>query len=278
MILNMFCIENLSFSLYYNNRRKQCFNEKREENRMNYTKEYFAFLQKKLEEAASTQEENIKLAADMIIESVYNAGSFYVFGSGHSHMVAEELYTRAGGLMFVKGILLPELMLHQSYIKSTYLERVSGYAEAIMEIYPICAKDTLLVISNSGRNNVPIEMCLEAQKRGAKVIALTSLRHSKAVSSRHVSGKRLFEIADLVLDNQAEIGDASFEIAGGDTPVAGISDFIGIAIAQAIVATTAAKIVEKGMQPPIFRSANVDISDEYWARVREFVENGRNIK
>jgi len=239
---------------------------------MNYLQDYFAFLEGKLKDAAATQEENLNKAADQILESVCNGGHFYVFGSGHSHMVAEELYTRAGGLMFVKAILPPELMLHQMYGKSTNLERLPGYAKAILDLYPICEKDTLLIITNSGRNAVPIEMCMEAQKKGAKVIAMTSIRHSSGVTSRHASGKRLFEIADIVLDNQAELGDASFEIDGAGAPVGGISDFIGIALAQALAVITTAKIVEMGKRPPVLRSANVDQGEEYRRLMQEFIE------
>lgn len=236
---------------------------------MDTVNKYFEFLQQKLKDAQTTQVENLQVAADMILASVNDGGNFYVFGSGHSHMVAEELYTRAGGLSFVKAILPPELMLHQMPRKSTNLERLSGYSKAILDLYPITEKDTFLIITNSGRNNAPIEMCLEAQKRGAKVIALTSLHHSKGVTSRHVGGKNLYEIADLVLDNQAELGDASFYVEGVDSPVGGISDFIGIALAQALVVTITEKMIKSGQTPPVLRSANVDEGDAYNQKIRE---------
>ena len=235
---------------------------------------YFEFLQQKLKDAQTTQEENLGQAAEMILSSVNSGGNFYVFGSGHSHMVAEELYTRAGGLSFVQAILPPELMLHQMPRKSTNLERLSGYAKAILDLYPVSEKDTFLIITNSGRNNVPIEMCLEAQKKGAKVIALTSLRHSKEVTSRHSGGKNLYQLADLVLDNQAELGDASFLVEGADAPVGGISDFIGIALVQALVVAITEKMVQNGQEPPIFRSANVDQGDSYNQAIRNQVKKG----
>ena len=139
---------------------------------------YFEFLHTKLQDAQQTQFDNLNVAADKIVEAVNKGGNFYVFGSGHSHMVAEELYVRAGGLTFVKAILMPELMLHQMFHKSTNLERLPGYAKAILDLYPIDEKDVFLIISNSGRNSVPVEMAMEAKKRGAYVIAMTSLRHS----------------------------------------------------------------------------------------------------
>lgn len=230
---------------------------------MDYLKTYFEFLKTKLQAAGASQSETIKQVALLVIKAVTQGGNFYVFGSGHSHMIAEELYTRAGGLVFVQAILPPELMLHQMVGKSTNIERLSGYAKAILDLYPVKPQDVFLIISNSGRNNVPIEMCLEAQKRGAIVVALTSLKHSSQVTSRHAGGKNLYQLADYVLDNQAELGDASFEIPNAPAAMAGISDFIGIAIAQGLVVAISDAMLKQGLVPPIIKSANVDGSAEY---------------
>ncbi len=224
---------------------------------MNHAEKYFDFLHTKLQDAQKTQLENLNTAAEKIIEAINKGGNFYVFGSGHSHMVAEELYTRAGGFSFVKAILPPELMLHQMYHKSTNLERLPGYAKAILDLYPVDEKDVFLIISNSGRNSVPVEMAMEAKKRGAYVIALTSLRHSSHVESRQKDGHKLYEVADLTLDNQAELGDASFRVEGCDAPVAGISDFIGIALVQTMTVLITEKMVQNGQKPPVLISANV---------------------
>lgn len=230
---------------------------------MSVTKRYFDFLQEKMDEIKSNQINNIEEAAKLVAQSCEQGGRFYVFGSGHSHMVAEEIYIRAGGLAFVKAILPPELMLHEMPNKSTWLERLDGYSKAILDLYKVDDKDTLMIISNSGRNNVPVEMAIEAKARGAKVIALTSMKHSSQVTSRHPSGKRLFECADVVLDNCADKGDANFWIEGFDVPTGPTSDATGIAIAQALIATTIDRLVKDGMQPPVFKSSNVDGADDY---------------
>lgn len=230
---------------------------------------YFDYLKEKLNSCVETQSENIEKAADMILESFHAGGEFYAFGTGHSHMIAEELYTRAGGLAFVHAILPPELMLHEMVNKSTNIERLPGYAKALLDLYPITEKDVFLIVSNSGRNSVPVEMAMEAHKKGAKVIALTSMKHSSKCTSRQKDGLKLYQVADLVLDNQAEYGDAGYYVGENEIPVAGTSDFIGIAIVQALVVAIASKLEANGEEVPVFRSGNVDGADEMNAHLHE---------
>ena len=114
---------------------------------MSVTKKYLDVLQSKLNEIVETQVENIEAAAKLVVESCENGGRFYVFGSGHSHMVAEEIYIRAGGLGYVKAILPPELMLHEMPNKSTWLERLDGFSKAMLDLYKVDEKDTIMIIS-----------------------------------------------------------------------------------------------------------------------------------
>ena len=230
---------------------------------MSVAKRYFAFLQEKMDEVVEKQTPNIEKAAAIVANSCENGGRFYVFGSGHSHMVAEEVYLRAGGLGFVKAILPPELMLHEMPNKSTWLERLVGYSSAIVDLYKVDAKDTIMIISNSGRNNVPVEMAIAAKEKGAKVIALTSMKHGTEVTSRHQSGKKLYELADVTIDNCADKGDANFYIDDFDVPSGPTSDATGIAIAQALIVTVIDIMVKNGHKPPVFKSSNVDGADDY---------------
>lgn len=224
---------------------------------------YFAHAQNKLQQVLEHELPNIKIAADYVTESCKNGGKFYVFGSGHSHMIAEELYLRAGGLALVHGILPPELMLHEMANKSTYLERVEGYSQALVELYRVEARDTVMVISNSGRNAVPVEMCLAAKAKGAKVIAMTSMQHSANCTSRHSSGKKMYEIADVTIDNWGEPGDAAFPIEGLNSTIGPTSSITGITIAQALVCQVVDNLVKEGIEPPVFKSSNVDGGDEH---------------
>lgn len=230
---------------------------------------YFAHAQKKLQEVLEHELPNIQKAAELVTESCKKGGKFYVFGSGHSHMIAEELYLRAGGLALVHAILPPELMLHEMPNKSTYLERVEGYAQALVELYRVDEKDTVMVISNSGRNAVPVEMCLAAREKGAKVIAMTSMQHSSGCTSRHKSGMKMYEIADVTIDNRGEKGDAAFPIEGLDSCIGPTSSVTGITIAQALVCQVVDNLVKAGIEPPVFKSSNVDGGDEHNNRMFE---------
>ena len=230
---------------------------------MNTAVRYFELAQSKLQEVLEHEMPNIGKAAELVAESCKQGGKFYVFGSGHSHMVAEELYQRAGGLAVVHAILPPELMLHEMTQKSTYIERMEGYSKALVELYKIEEKDTIMVISNSGRNPVPVEMCLEAKKKGAKVIALTSMKHSSGCTSRHSSGKKMYEIADVTIDNCADAGDAGFAVEGMETRIGPISSITGIAIAEALACQVVDNLMKAGIEPPVFKSSNVDGGDAY---------------
>ena len=154
-------------------------------------------------------------------------------------------------------------MLHEMPNKSTYLERVEGYAQALVELHRGEEQDTVMVTSNSGRIAVPVEMCLAARAKGAKVIAMTSMQHSSGCTSRHSSGKKMYEIADVTIDNHGEPGDAAFPIEGLDTPIGPTSSITGITIAQALVCQVVDNLVQAGLQPPVCKSSNVDGGDAH---------------
>jgi uncharacterized phosphosugar-binding protein len=222
-------------------------------------KRYFAELYRLLEKAERSQMDCIGQAGKVIADAIAQGGTLHVFGTGHSHMLAEELYVRAGGLTCVNAILEPCLMLHEDPVRAAELERQEGLAAEILAKQEMRAGDVLIVASNSGRNPVPIEMALLARERGLVVIALTSLAHSQAVASRHSSGRRLFEVADVVLDNGGEVGDAVLEVEGHPTRACPTSTVIGAAILNAVVAAAIEELLSTGFVPSILVSVNVDI-------------------
>jgi uncharacterized phosphosugar-binding protein len=224
------------------------------------TRRYFAELHRLLEKVEHSQMDRIVEAGKVIANAVVQGGTLHIFGTGHSHMLAEELYVRAGGLTCVNAILEPSLMLHKDPARATELERQEGLAAEILAKHEMQAGDVFVVASNSGRNPVPIEMALLARERGLVVIALTSLAHSQAVASRHSSGQRLFEVADIVLDNGGEVGDAVLEVEGLPTKACPTSTVVGAAILNAVVATAIEELLDMGVVPSVLVSSNVDDS------------------
>jgi uncharacterized phosphosugar-binding protein len=217
---------------------------------------------KGLLEKLDNDSEPLLLAAQWCADTLAGGGLIHVFGAGHSHMTAEEAFNRAGGLVPVNAILLDWLMVHQGGRRSTLLERQPGLGELIVSTEPVEAGDVFFVVSNSGRNPVPVEVAKAAKGRGARVIALTSVQHSEAVAARGDGGVKLSAVADLVLDTHAPVGDAAVAVDEGLT-VGGVSTVMSVVMIQTIVVATVTILVERGVQPPVFKSGNVDGSDEW---------------
>jgi uncharacterized phosphosugar-binding protein len=243
---------------------------------MRKTQEYISNIQKLIARVLETQMDIIDEAGAIVAETLMNDGFVYVFGTGHSHMMAEELFYRAGGLARIYPILEDALMLHNGAIKSTEMERLDGYAELILDRYECSDKDCIIIASNSGRNPVSVEMVKVAHKRGMKVIGLTNLEHSKAQESRHVSGKKLYMIGDVVLDNLGCLGDASIRIPEIDRNIAATSTSLGAMLLHAVAISAIELMIEKGHIPEVFSSANLDegdeINDEILGRYRSFIK------
>jgi uncharacterized phosphosugar-binding protein len=209
-----------------------------------------------LKNLVASQRDKLATAQKWVADALADGGLVYVTGSGHSHIIAEEVFYRAGGAAAVQAILDPALMLHQGAQRSTVLERLEGYAEIVLEDYPIGPRDVLFVASNSGRNAFPIEAALFAHGKGAKVIAITSSDHAAHVTSRHKSGKMLADVADLVIDNQAPYGDACLAIPNSDKRMGSTSTISGTFIINAVMAEAVASLSRRGIAVDIYRSAN----------------------
>lgn len=228
---------------------------------MKKSAEYFNNLMRILSEVSEKQMSAIDMCSEAFAKALKNDRTIFLFGTGHSHMLAEELFYRAGGLVKLQPVLETSLMLHESASKSTEIERLEGYAEILFNSYNMKKDDVIVIASNSGRNGIPVDMALLAKEKGLTVIALTSISHSKAGASRHRSGKRLFEIADIVLDNMGELGDASVEFPELGRKACPTSTSVGAAILHAAVAGTIEIMLKDGITPEVYSSSNVDGGD-----------------
>ncbi|WP_052728502.1 SIS domain-containing protein [Domibacillus tundrae] len=216
-----------------------------------------------LVETAQKQTKQADLAAEWIFDFVQKGGVIHGFGCGHSHMLAEELFYRAGGLACICPILLDELMLHKGAVHSSMLERQNSYTDSFVDELDIRSGDMLIVISTSGINPVPVDMLLQGQKAGAKTIAITSAAYSENALSRHKKQIKLGDAADLVIDNGAPYGDAILTHEKAPAPFSPVSTVIGVALLNGIIAASIEKMIKCGFNPPIFLSGNRPDADEY---------------
>lgn len=227
---------------------------------MHAQERYYEQLTSLLDKAFHVQADAIEEAAQRIADSVLKGGMVYTFGTGHGHLLSLEIFYRAGGMVKVCPILDEKLMLHISASESTAWEREENLADALLEKYPVKAGDVLIAFSNSGRNTVPVDMAVKCRERGAYVIALTSMTHTQAVTPRNKRQLRLFECADLVLDNMGVLGDAVIEGTGGRM-VGPTSTAIGAALLQSIVCRVEEIARERGQDVDYFASSNIDGGD-----------------
>ena len=209
-----------------------------------------------------TQSEALTEAGKLIAQAHMNGHRFFVSGSGHSHTVAEEFYGRAGGLAFTVPIMTCELTLEEHPTKSSYMERLPGYAEILAKLYRIQEEDVVLIASNSGRNAYPVELALCARERGAKVIGITSVDHSSKTESRHASGKKLMDLADLVIDNCGVAGDSALKPEGMKAAVCPTSSIANAFIVQAVTAACVEEMLACKEEPPVFISLNIDGNED----------------
>ncbi|MBU6219761.1 MAG: SIS domain-containing protein [Bacteroidetes bacterium] len=218
------------------------------------------------------QENAIMQAAEYLAACIINDHIIHTFGTGHSHMIGLELFVRAGGLANVNAMLDSMVLTSEGSRRSAEIERISGLSKIIYDQQNISQNDIMIIISNSGRNAMPIEMAMIAKEMGIKTIAITSLEQSKQYPSRHPSGKKLYEIADLVLDNRVPSGDGLLKIGGNLTGAA--STLSGVFLIN-LVATEAMKIADaKGIKLPIYHSQNIDgfsnetLYEKYTGRIK----------
>jgi uncharacterized phosphosugar-binding protein len=210
-----------------------------------------------LDWAVATQADAFDAARDAVATALAADRLIYVAGSGHSHLIAEEAFYRAGGIAAAQAILDPDLMLHVSASRSSEFERESGRAERVLAGYDVTRGDVVFVASNSGRNAYPVEMALAAKARGATTVALTSLRHTRSVTSRHPSGKRLFEVSDVVLDNGAEYGDAGLRVGRHGLRMGPTSTIVGAFIINTVLAEAVDSLARRNVAVDVYQSANV---------------------
>ncbi|MEU8027278.1 SIS domain-containing protein [Streptomyces sp. NPDC049099] len=212
-------------------------------------------------------------AATLLADTVAAGGRLFAFGAGHSSLAAQDVVYRAGGLALMNLLAVPGVVgvdVTPATLGSA-LERVDGLASAVLDTSPLRSGDALVIISLSGRNALPVEMAARARALGVKVIGVTSVAYAARTTSRHGSGTFLKDHCDVVLDSKIAVGDAELTLDTIPAPFAPASTVVTSALMQAVMATTAATLADRGIEPPLLRSGNVDGGHEWNSRVlREY--------
>jgi uncharacterized phosphosugar-binding protein len=216
--------------------------------------------------AASAEAGDLDGAVALFAAAIESGGVIQAFGTGHSEAFAMEIAGRAGGLIPTRKIALRDVVLHGDIevgaLAGSTLERDPQIAERLYAIAGAGPHDVFVIASNSGVNGSIVGLAIEAKKHGHPVVAVTSLDHTMRVEPKHPSGKRLRDVADVVIDNRAPFGDATLELAGG-IPVGAVSSITAAYIAQLLTISTARLIAQHGTTPPLYISANIPGGDEH---------------
>jgi uncharacterized phosphosugar-binding protein len=208
----------------------------------------------------------IQQAADLFTTSLRANGVIQAFGSGHSEALAMEIAGRAGGLIATNRIALRDLVLlggePPELLRSAELERDPQYSRKLYELSAAQPGDVFVIASNSGVNGSIVELASVVKEQGHPLIAITSLQHTSGVDSRHPSGKKLIDFADVVLDNHAPYGDSVLDLPDGGK-VCAVSSITAALIAQMLVAEVLRRLTEAGEKPPVYLSANIPGGDDH---------------
>ncbi|BES66816.1 sugar isomerase domain-containing protein [Gottschalkiaceae bacterium SANA] len=243
-------------------------------------KSFLEAAKKRVNRIEETQMGVIEEAAKLLAERINKGGVIHIYGSGHSACFAMELSCRAGGLVPMHRIVNQDLVLRGAYTHEEFtdgkFERREGVADTFWGLYNIQKEDAFIIVSNSGRNGLILDMTLKAKEMGLPVIAVTSMEHTQSVESRHSCGKRLFELGDLVIDNCGPTGDALLEVEDLPMKVCSISSITGAYIAQALTAEIYQRLVEYDQVPPVLISYNVAGADEHNKKILEAYEGRWN--
>lgn len=226
---------------------------------------YFSKAIELLQRLKDEESPEIKKIAGVIGDKLAAGGRLFAFGCSHSSLPVQDIVYRAGGLMLVNPLYGPGIAALDTRPTTlgSEIEKLPGYAKALLDNSPLKEGDVLIVVSVSGRNAVPIEIAQLAQERGIVVVALTSHEYTDAVTSRHASGKKMKDFADYVLDNKVDAGDAVLSHESVPQKFCPLSGVTSTAVLHALVAEIIGNLADRGIVPPVFLAANLDGGKEW---------------
>ena len=225
---------------------------------------YLDNFNKIMQQVADTQSEKLREGAQKLADAALSGHNIFAFGCSHAGLLALELYYRTGGMALINPVRAPGLCLDiDPATMTSQMERLPDYGRVIIDNQPLGEGDVIIIHSVSGRNTVTVDAAIRAREKGAFVIALTNMQTTTALKSRHPSGKNLYEVSDLVLDNCGCLGDGSLDVPGVMEKVGPTSTAVGAAMLNAMMAQAVELIAAAGGVVPVFVSANLEGGDEH---------------
>ncbi|MDE3181477.1 MAG: SIS domain-containing protein [Acidobacteriota bacterium] len=244
--------------------------------------QYLARIAEIVSEIRRTQMQKIEQAAEAFARSIQSGGRVYLFGSGHSVLPVLDIFPRYGGFVGFHPIYDPRLMWFNvvgpgGARELLWLERREGYAAVVLESYQLAARDSILIFSHGGLNAAPVEMAIEAGKKGLVVVSVSSLENHRQAKPTHSSGKKLADASSIAIDNCVPPEDALISVEGAEGRFAAGSTAAAVSIAMALVAETGERLVKAGIKPPTFVSPNTGLPPDHNQKVfreyERFIQN-----
>jgi len=228
-----------------------------------YLARAYGHMQRILEEETPA----IEKVADVLAEQIAKDRLVHVFGpGGHSNLASQEIFFRAGGLMHISAILDEGTLLSNGALRSMAIERTPGYGKVVISDRELGGDDVLILVNAYGINAALIDAALEAKRRGVFLIGVSSREHADNSSpdhpARHPTKKNLHDIVDIAIDTKVPVGDAVVNLPGMTEAVAAISTFANAFTLNTLVIHTISRLLERGIEPPVWRSGNAPGGDE----------------
>lgn len=247
---------------------------------MNARQKYFKEMNGVVEKAYSTQENNIMNAADILTDCTKNGGIIHLFSTGHSSLLTEDVFWRAASLANTHAIFESSVAGINEITKTSKIEKIEGIGQILVDYNHVNKPDVMICISNSGNNAVTNDVAIACKERGVPVIAFTNVEYADQLTTQHSSGKKLKDLADLVIDNCSMIGDAAVSIDGMDIKVGATSTIPVVYMLQGLMVQTCENSVKMGIQPDVWynghlayesdevKKHNDMLAEKYYRKVR----------
>jgi uncharacterized phosphosugar-binding protein len=238
---------------------------------INATLAYLEKVQALMRAVVTDEAKVLDQAAEKLASQVSADRLIYVFGpGGHSNLASQEIFFRAGGLMHISAILDEGTLLSNGALRSMAIERTPGYGRVVISNWAIGSDDLLILVNAYGINAALIDAALEARRRGCFTIGVSSRRHASETlpdhPARHPTKQNLHDVVDIAIDTKVPVGDALLDLPGLSESIGACSTFANAIALNALVIQTVAKLVERGIEPPVWRSGNAPGGDEANAR------------